>query len=625
MAVASAQTLNGDAPDDRDIPMCDVVLRLGFYNIGWQYGNKRRGIRELRQEVLSLVMDHQVQVLGLCEVFDIEDGLNEEKQVATQLVQHLNSATSPGTWGGASCHHYVTLWRKDLGFTCVEEQSFWCRVETRDWQKGQYLKFVHADWPQPINVVHNHSVSSDKRGKLTPKMRSTIAQTAWDIVCRADSAAQPVAVFGGDYNCTPLQWHSVISDMHATKATRRREQLCVSRLIEEGGLAQKHGDDALAINCLALHEASRYGNSFRAKGVTNNGFSDNHDLVLVPMFFDNTSLARSQSAVACIVGPVQENRKRKTSQTSLASTSIFSGSAPMPTPPLRLQRVPCQGKALAIGASCREEQEEDALASGHSSDTPSTKRRTNHRLYDQHLVHLEQRLGQSLAEAEDGVPHGSVLGAAWFPEARGSGGGGAGGVSRSEVVEEEAEEAWSHFTDVASMVVEHHPELAGALDHIANVFLFDGGRGEGFKHIVYLEGQGYHKLAKIFGTSPANKWKHLLIITRRRYDAAVRSRPWGSGSQSSSLSEKEMCDVINAWRHDPGSWLRNVDKLNDLKARNCKGSKQAVHQYLKQTFSTYLMELCGCKPLVSALIQSPLHVSRDPIMWCQAFLQALVF
>ena len=85
-----------------------------------------------------------------------------------------------------------------------------------------------------------------------------------------------------------------------------------------------------------------------------------------------------------------------------------------------------------------------------------------------------------------------------------------------------------------------------------------------------------------------------------------------------------MCDLINAWRHDPGSWLRNVDKYNDLMARKSKGSKQAVHQYLKQTFSTYLMELCGCKPLVSALIQSPLHVSRDPIMWCQAFLQALV-
>ena len=192
------------------------------------------------------------------------------------------------------------------------------------------------------------------------------------------------------------------------------------------------------------------------------------------------------------------------------------------------------------------------------------------------------------------------------------------------MVEEEAEEAWTHFTDVASMVVDHHPELAGALEHIANVFLFDGGRGEGVKHIVYLEGQGYHKLAKMFVTSPATKCKHLLTITRRRYDSAVSSRPWGSGAQSSSLSEREMRDLMNAWRHHPGSWLRNVDKYKELKARTSRGSSQAVHQYLKQTFSTYLMELCGCKPLVSALSQSPLHVSPDPIMWCQASLQALV-
>ena len=404
--------------------MCDVVLRLGFYNIGWQHGNKRRGIRELKQEVLSLLVDHQVQVLGLCEVFDIEDGLNEKKQVATQLVEYLNSAPRTGTWGGAACHHYVTLWRTDLGFTCAEEQSFWCRVPTRAWQKGQYLRFEKAGWPQPIHMVHNHSVSSNKRGVLTRKMRSSIAKAAWDIVCAADSAEQPVAVFGGDYNCSTLQWHFVIRDMQATQSTRRREQLCVSRLIEEGGLGHLHGDDALVINCLALHETSRYGKSFRATGVTNNGFSDSHDLVLVPILFDNTSLAGSQPAVASIVGPLQESRKRcwesvrkgleesrstdashwDSARAGSASTSNFSGTAPLPTPSLTLQRVPCKEKALASGASRLEEEEEDALASGairdpsvectreDLSDNPSIKRRANHMLYDEDRVQLELAL-----------------------------------------------------------------------------------------------------------------------------------------------------------------------------------------------------------------------------------------
>ena len=148
MAGASAKILRSDVPDDLDCHVCEVVLRFGFYNIGWNHSDKSRGIRELQKEVLGLVVDHQVQVLGLCEVFDIDDGLNEEKQVAKLLVEYLNwaastsSAAQPalGTWTGAACHHYVTLWRTDLGFKCAEEQSFYCRIPTRDWQKGQYLK-----------------------------------------------------------------------------------------------------------------------------------------------------------------------------------------------------------------------------------------------------------------------------------------------------------------------------------------------------------------------------------------------------------------------------------------------------------------------------------------------------
>ena len=101
----------------------------------------------------------------------------------------------------------------------------------------------------------------------------------------------------------------------------------------------------------------------RAKGVTNNGFSDNHDLVLVPILFDNISLARPQSAVASIVGLLQESRNRcwesvpkgleesrstearpvdrppgiamnhlDSARAGLTSTSKSSGTAPLPPP-----------------------------------------------------------------------------------------------------------------------------------------------------------------------------------------------------------------------------------------------------------------------------------------------------
>ena len=172
------------------------------------------------------------------------------------------------------------------------------------------------------------------------------------------------------------------------------------------------------------------------------------------------------------------------------------------------------------------------------------------------------------------------------------------------------------------MVVDQHPELDTALEHIANMFLFEN---SAFKHIIYVEGEGYQKLASTFAASPAQKWKHVLTITRERYEIAVSSRHCGSVAQPSSLLDQEMRDLMNAWRKDYRSWLRNVEKYEELTADPSRGSWQRAHQYLKQTFSTHLMELCGCKPLVSALIQSPLHLSSDPITWCQASLQALVF
>ena len=82
---------------------------------------------------------------------------------------------------------------------------------------------------------------------------------------------------------------------------------------------------------------------------------------------------------------------------------------------------------------------------------------------------------------------------------------------------------------------------------------------------------------------------------------------------------------MNDWRSNPTSWLRNIEHYNQLRRNTGRGAKQRVHLYLKQTFSTHLVELCGCKPLVSALIQMPLHKSADPVKWCKVFLEAFQF
>ena len=67
-----------------------VTLRCGFYNIGWDPKNTQRGFRELSTEVRALVARHLVPVLSRCEVFGIDDGLNEEHKVGQRLADGLN-------------------------------------------------------------------------------------------------------------------------------------------------------------------------------------------------------------------------------------------------------------------------------------------------------------------------------------------------------------------------------------------------------------------------------------------------------------------------------------------------------------------------------------------------------
>ena len=135
------------------------VFRVASYNIGWNHKDKTKGFDELCLEVHSMVLDHDIHVLLLCEVFGIEDHLNEDEEIASRLVKFLNeqgkssSAEQPAArqWAGVGCYHYVALWRTDLGFTCEDEQSFHCRIASRPWQKGQYLRFVNKDWPHEKN------------------------------------------------------------------------------------------------------------------------------------------------------------------------------------------------------------------------------------------------------------------------------------------------------------------------------------------------------------------------------------------------------------------------------------------------------------------------------------------
>ena len=662
-----------------------------------------------------MVLDHDIHVLLLCEVFGIADHFNEDQKIASRLVKFLNeqgkssSAEQPAArqWAGVGCYHYVALWRTDLGFTCEDEHSFHCRIASRPWQKGQYLRFVNKDWPHCVHIINTHCVSGEK--KLTNAMRRTVANTAWDIVCNADTAAQPVAIFCGDYNNNMVQWRMVIDAM--PKGKWSRVQLCVSRNFEINDISPKHGDQALAINCLALMEHSRYGKTFRKKGVRTNGFSDAHDLVLVPILFENTKRKECGSAAA------RQVRRLEGARMSLweCGGSTFLVNEPAPADASPVGRIPEHATRPWNPASAAQPRREEGQTASSSRGeaqriqqslpltSPPPTRQTRNELNELSDVSDEERLlsqatrrkrkhAQSHEHALEKVgshllpiqlqpdeiqpqPQPQVqpqlqpqppreppskqemepqlsdaVIAQVEPQPSQQQGCSAGqpaqrparlqqeqraGKRESEKHEQEHEqqekrlrenqpdlEHFNDFAQVASMIVERNPDLEDALTNIATHFLFDTGK---FKDIIYVEGLGYQKLAMTFTCSAANKWQHLLKITRERYEIAVSRRHGGSAAQPAFLTDKEMRDQMNEWRKNPESWLRNKERYNELLRETTGRSGQRMHLYLKQTFSTYQMQLCGCKPLVSALIQMPLHKSKNPVWWCEAFLQAILF
>jgi hypothetical protein len=95
-------------------------------------------------------------------------------------------------------------------------------------------------------------------------------------VTAKSSVAQPAVVFGGDFNCNPLQWVTCFEHNMNTQAARRTVQACLSKAIP------LPGDSALAMNVQAFQEDSRFGKSWDKFA-----FSDAHDVVLVPLSLCN--------------------------------------------------------------------------------------------------------------------------------------------------------------------------------------------------------------------------------------------------------------------------------------------------------------------------------------------------
>ena len=164
-------------------------------------------------------------------------------ELSEQLDQ--GSAEQPA-WEGRTDVHYIFLWNSNR-LRLVNYEVISCGITEHPNRRAQYFELHSTENDFPLHLYHNHSPSPH----LTVPRRKTIVRSFWNHVITKSSVAQPAVVFGGDFNCTSIQWTQCLSGINDSQASRRTVQACHSKAIP------RQGDIALAINAIAFTEDSR--------------------------------------------------------------------------------------------------------------------------------------------------------------------------------------------------------------------------------------------------------------------------------------------------------------------------------------------------------------------------------
>jgi hypothetical protein len=89
--------------------------KLAFYNVGWQPTSNMHNAAWLAREVHDIVTNGNVDAVGISEVFNIRDDLNDTRNdIMSQILGHLNqSNTERPAWEGKTDVHHIFIWKDD--------------------------------------------------------------------------------------------------------------------------------------------------------------------------------------------------------------------------------------------------------------------------------------------------------------------------------------------------------------------------------------------------------------------------------------------------------------------------------------------------------------------------------
>ena len=132
--------------------------KLAFYNVGWVTSSKKHNAAWLAREVSDIVTKRNVDAIGISEVFNQRENLEDRREdIMSVLLGHLNqgSAGQPA-WEGRTDIHYIFLWKSNrLGLVNYEVVS--CGIMNEPRRKCQYFEFQPEGSNVPLHVYHNHA------------------------------------------------------------------------------------------------------------------------------------------------------------------------------------------------------------------------------------------------------------------------------------------------------------------------------------------------------------------------------------------------------------------------------------------------------------------------------------
>ena len=627
--------------------------RFAFYNIGWQSTDKKRAPANLARLMSTICQRKTVHAFGISEVFNIAHDYEHQRrqEIMKLILDELNadSAAQP-VWIGKADVHYIFVWNTDA-LTCLLYEVISCGIQEQGERKAQYFQFVTVMGGETLHVFHNHSPSSDLRN-LTIGRRKRICSTFWHHAARKSSAAQPAVLFSGDFNCSPVEWGACFTDLIKTQSARRTVQICRARPM--GG---HKGDNAIAINVLATQETSGFGVSWQSKS---EAFSDDHDVVLVPLHWGNHRESKNSAAqpvsrsVRIDARPTRAEKEMHSrtgkelklehycephgtnppyddsqcNETSVGVSLAQTATGHAAPATVGVPLVFPWASAAPATAYDKHETPKSSAAQPASSSTALPP------ALEQSSIDSECATDANATSPEHGDAHHSPDQDRTTPPAVSD------EIDDSDFDGSEYPIRQLSWPDTDEDIISVAPSLslpsvdtplyndlleklsasgdAESIDTLADLFIFG--------KLKYKKPHGSAEQPAQTSNDPYSlglRVEHLLnvTLTQRSHQIArlaIRKDPRAKSPDTLVFSRGDMREVMNAWRQQPQTWMDPAS----LTKVNAMTTKQDYHQACKRRFNTMLFELFGNKSLVETLIRIPICSAAQPASVLSTFAKA---